>query len=337
MGKENNVILSYLEDNERFADVFNCFYFGGREVIKPQELIEASEVYVAETAKKEGQRIRDMIKHLKSGACLKILAIEAQNDISYIMPWRIMEYDCLEYRKQIRQVQKANSLKESGGSGSIYKNAGERLGKFRRQDKIAPVYTLCLYHGVERWDGPHCLKDMMDFGLESTGTSGGDWENYFADYPMRLICVNDLADYTGFKTSLKTVFALLPFRRNREGLKKMLEENPEYQKMDEETARTVSVLMGIKGFTEKQEQYKEEEGYNMCQAIREMMDESRMEGRIEGRMEGQSKEQENGILILMQLLSKDYGIKEKEIADKLQKYYSLSEEDAWDALRAKKI
>ena len=75
----------------------------------------------------------------------------------------------------------------------------------------------------------------------------------------------------------------------------------------------------------------------MCQAIREMMDESRMEGRIEGRMEGQSKEQENGILILMQLLSKDYGIKEKEIADKLQKYYSLSEEDAWDALRAKKI
>lgn len=71
----------------------------------------------------------------------------------------------------------------------------------------------------------------------------------------------------------------------------------------------------------------------MCQAIQEMIE----EGRIEGRMEGQSKEQENGILILMQLLSKDYGIKEKEIADKLQKYYALSEEDAWDALHAKKI
>ncbi len=332
MGKENNAVLSYLEDNERFADVFNCFYFGGREVIKPQEMMEASEVYAAEPAEKEGQRIRDIIKHLKSGACLKILAIEAQNDISYIMPWRIMEYDCLEYRKQIRHVQRENSRKDSEGVG-VYKNAGERLGKFRRQDRIAPVYTLCLYHGVERWDGPCCLKDMMDFGLESTGTSGEEWEKYFADYPMRLICVNDLADYTGFKTSLKTVFALLPFRRNREGLKKMLEENPEYQKMDEETARTVSVLMGIKGFTEKQERYKEEEGYNMCQAIQEMIE----EGRIEGRMEGQSKEQENGILILMQLLSKDYGIKEKEIADKLQKYYALSEEDAWDALHAKKI
>lgn len=333
MGKENNAVLSYLEDNERFADVFNCFYFGGREVIKPQEIMEASEVYVAELSGRGEQRIRDIKKHLKSGACLKILAIEAQNDISYIMPWRIMEYDCLEYRKQIRQVQRENSRKEKEGRCSVYKNAGERLGKFRRQDRIAPVYTLCLYHGVERWDGPRCLKDMMSFGPESTGASEEEWEKYFADYPMRLICVNDLADYTGFKTSLKTVFALLPFRKDREGLKKMLEENPEYQKMDEETARTVSVLMGIKGFTEKQEQYKEEEGYNMCQAIQEMIE----EGRMEGRMEGQSKEQENGIHILMQLLSRDYGIEEKEIADKLQKYYALSEEGAWDALRAKKI
>ena len=325
MGKENNAVLSYLEDNERFADVFNCFYFGGREVINPQEIMEASEVYVAEPAEKEGQRIRDIIKHLKSGVCLKILAIEAQNDISYIMPWRIMEYDCLEYRKQIRQVQRENSRKDSEGSGSVYKNAGERLGKFRRQDRIAPVYTLCLYHGVERWDGPCSLKDMMDFGLGSAGTSGEEWEKYFADYPMRLICVNDLTDYTGFKTSLKTVFALLPFRRDRAGLKKILEENPEYQKMDEETARTVSVLMGIKGFTEKQEQYKEEEGYNMCQAIQEMMEESRMEGQI--------KEQEKGIHILMQLLSTDYGVEKKEIADKLKKYYALSEEEAWGILK----
>lgn len=199
-----------------------------------------------------------------------------------------------------------------------------KISKVCRQDRLAPVYTLCLYHGVERWDGPRCLKDMMDFGPESTDTSGETWEKYFADYPMRLICVNDFADYTGFKTSLKAVFALLPFRRNRKGLKKMLEENPEYQKMDEETARTVSVLMGIKDFTEKQEQYKEEEGYNMCQAIQEMIE--------EGRMEGQIKEQERGIHILTQLLSRDSGVEKKEIVDKLKKYYALSEEDAWKFL-----
>lgn len=48
MGKENDVILSFLQDNERFAELFNCFYFEGREVIRANDLSEASEVYVSE-------------------------------------------------------------------------------------------------------------------------------------------------------------------------------------------------------------------------------------------------------------------------------------------------
>lgn len=62
----------------------------------------------------------------------------------------------------------------------------------------------------------------------------------------------------------------------------------------------------------------------MCQAIQEMIE--------EGRMEGQIKEQERGIHILTQLLSRDYGVEKKEIVDKLKKYYALSEEDAWEIL-----
>ena len=47
MGMENDALLSYLEDDARFADLFNCFCFGGMQVVKPQELREASEVYTA--------------------------------------------------------------------------------------------------------------------------------------------------------------------------------------------------------------------------------------------------------------------------------------------------
>ena len=36
--------------------------------------------------------------------------------------------------------------------------------------------------------------------------------------------------------------------------------------------------MGVKRFMEHQEKYKEGEGYNMCQAIKEMMEDSRSEG-----------------------------------------------------------
>ena len=45
MGMMNDAILSYLEDDERFADLFNYVYFGGEQIVKSQELREASEVY----------------------------------------------------------------------------------------------------------------------------------------------------------------------------------------------------------------------------------------------------------------------------------------------------
>lgn len=55
MGKKNDALLTYLEDNARFADLFNHFYFGGMQVVNPQELREASEVYVAVPDEKDGQ------------------------------------------------------------------------------------------------------------------------------------------------------------------------------------------------------------------------------------------------------------------------------------------
>ena len=335
MGKENDAILSYLRDKERFAELFNCFYFEGREVIRPQDISEASEVYHSPAGKKGGQAIRDIKKRLVSGACLKILAVEAQNDISYIMPWRIMEYDCLEYRNQIRDVQRENQRLENQrraekGQKSVYKNAGERLGKFRRTDRIAPVYTICLYHGVEEWDGPRCLKDMMDFGREDTAEDREIWERSFADYPMRLICASDFANAPAFKTSIGSVFALLPFRKDKESLKKMLNTNPVYREMDEETSITISILMEI-DFIDKKEKFREGEGYNMCQAIQEMVDEGRMEGLREGRKLGQREEHAAGIRVLIQM-SRDDRVEENEIICKLKKYYLLSEEEAREAL-----
>ena len=46
MGKVDTVMKNYLQDKARFADLFNGVFFGGRQVILPQELSEASESYV---------------------------------------------------------------------------------------------------------------------------------------------------------------------------------------------------------------------------------------------------------------------------------------------------
>ena len=78
-------MLSYLDDDKRFADLFNQLYFKGRQVVDAEELAEASEVYHGKPGEKGNQRTRDIKRRLKSGKELKILAVESQSDVNYIM------------------------------------------------------------------------------------------------------------------------------------------------------------------------------------------------------------------------------------------------------------
>ena len=288
MGKENDVMLEYLEDNERFADLFNGDFFQGEQVVRAEELSEGSEVYVerwqaGETDQveeatgvaqakprrrkvvKATTRTRDIKKRLRSGGVLRILAIENQNLVNYAMPWRHMNYDCLEYGKQIRNRRKENKKKKS------LSTPAERMCGLRMDDKIAPTYTICLYHGTERWDGPRSLKDMMDFG------EGGErWEELFADYRMHLICINEIEDFTQFHSPLREFLQLLSCREDEGALKKLLTENPAFERIDEETARAVNILMGEELFMGKKNE--KEETYNMCGAVRAIRREGKNAG-----------------------------------------------------------
>ena len=159
---------------------------------------------------------------------------------------------------------------------------------------------------------------------------------------MRLICANEPTEKGVFRTSLGILFALLPYRKDKSGLRRLLERETAYRNMDEETARTVSVLMGIKSFMKKTENYREGDGYNMCKAIQDMMEDSRMEGWEAGekagwekgekaREDARIKEEAKGIRIFIQS-NRDDGAADEIIADKLQKYYAMSPQNAWAAL-----
>ncbi|MEI3212428.1 MAG: hypothetical protein V8S42_09065 [Lachnospiraceae bacterium] len=47
MGKYDMCMKTYLQDKRRFADLFNGSCFQGRQVIRAEDLEEASENYVA--------------------------------------------------------------------------------------------------------------------------------------------------------------------------------------------------------------------------------------------------------------------------------------------------
>lgn len=277
LGRQNDVMLDYLRDNRRFADLFNGGLFAGEQVVSSSDLVEASENYTEfrEDAANPSStsRTRDVKKHLRSGTELRVLAIEDQSYVDQTMPWRCMNYDALEYGRQVQEIQAKNKEIKH------FENDGEKLSRFQKSNRLAPVYTVCLYHGADPWDGPRSLKELMQFGNDQEAAF---WENQFMDYGMRLICVNELEDTSNFTTELKELFAIMVYQKDKPGMRKFLETHMEYEHLDEETARVIGTVMGVNTFMMNKHKYEKEGEYNMCQAIREMWNDGWNDGNQQG-------------------------------------------------------
>lgn len=197
------------------------------------------------------------------------------------MPYRCMEYDVMEYGKQIDVLRKRNRQRR-------HPNIAEKIaGGIKKTDRLTPVYTICLYHGVETWDGPRTLGDMMDFGDEEEG-----FRKLFKDYPMQLYCLNEEQDLRIFHTEIGLLFQALQYRKDRAGLRNLMEQDERYQHIDSETLETLSVMLEKPSIWKEREKSmrkneEDEEEYDMCQALREWAEEERSIGREEGLKAGQ--------------------------------------------------
>ncbi len=312
MGQKNHVMNHYFRNKERFADLFNGVYFQGDKVINSEDLTEISGVYeetedslLWEQQMEEWNdldkesltpplrklRSRDIEMCLSTGEVFRLLAIENQKNVNYIMPFRCMQYDTLEYSRQIADLQAKNSKAHD------YETGDEWLCRVKKTDRLTPVYTLCVYHGEDDWDGPRSLKDMMDFGEDSDGMS-----RYFADYPLHLYCINEQEAFDTFHTEIKELFQLMKFRKDKKRLQQEMEGNPKYQRMDIESLEVLSVMLNAPKIWKERGKYMntehEREECNMCQALREWIEEERSlgwaegaaKGKAEGKVEGKAEE-----------------------------------------------
>ena len=237
--------------------------------------------------------------------------MEAQNLTDFTMPLRHMNYDVQEYKKQL------NSIKQSNKKADNYATPAERMCGMKKTDRLDPTYTICLYHGEEKWEGPRSLKDMMDFG-----ESGGIWKELFSDYNMHLVCINEIEDFSVYGPPLSELFSLLAVRNDKEALRKLIEENPEsYENMDEATANVANTIVGGEVVMAKKEQkYDPEE---MCTGLRGIIEDSKNTGKIEGERE----ERTRGLQVLVESCQEFGATIEAAIAKVVSKY-QLSEENA---------
>ena len=292
--KANTVTKDYVKDAGVFADIFNYYIYGGRQVILPEQLTERDSTKIALPYGADGtvvlvQKFRDVQKlyaAMTDGKMEYVLyGAENQAEIHYAMPVKNNLYDALEYAGQVEEAAKSHrkEMKRKKEQGEIsaeegrkIPNVGEFLSGFWVGDRLIPSITVTIFFGSEEWDGPLSLFDMMD-------VSDPDVLACMDNYHVRLIAPAQMTDeeIMKFQSSLREVMLFIKYSKDKENLSRVLVTNEKrFRELERRAADVIETITnsGIK--------YDEsEEVVDVCQAIREI----RMEERKIGEQDGELK------------------------------------------------
>ena len=241
MGAKDTKAKEYLSDNRRFADLCNAVLFDGEQTIKAENLQERDTAEVLSVLGADGnevllQKARDLLKQVIVKSCgsayIMLIGIEAQADVHYSMPVKVMTYDALNYGAQVKNT--ARNHRDAGEYGT----GAEFLSGFHKGDKLTPVITITVYLGSKPWDGPRSLYDML-------GSIDDRLKRFVCDYPINLVIPQEIKDFSRFKTSLGAVFEVIKASEDKQSMKKLFTQNPKYKAMDNESVLAINTFIGV--------------------------------------------------------------------------------------------
>jgi len=262
MGKKDIYQYDYLDDNCRFADQVNGALFGGRQVIRPEELEPADMqiVYLGrETGKRENVSAVIDKARLWRGRKIHILAVENQNYVDYQMVLRNMLSESLGYHKQWKQKKRFHSK-----AGDLKRNSNAYLSGIRREEKFIPIITLVVYFGADHsWDGARCLYDLLDIDEEI--------KEYVTNYKLNLYDCHEHDTFEEYRTGLRQVFETIRYAKDKDKLREIMKENHEaYSRIDSDTKELLEVVANVKIPEEFRKVENGEDRYDMCKAFEDM-------------------------------------------------------------------
>ncbi len=276
MGKIDIETKNYMSANARFADIFNYCLYGGKQVLKAENLIEKDpiELLLPEDTERDTQlqkKERDLLKAAvvreSEGIYYMLLGLENQSFIDYGMPVRGMVYESMRYGKQIQEARQ--NQKEECKKRGVKMSSDEFLSGIKKGHKILPVITLALYWGRKAWDGPMSLYEMLDVKEEIL------WQ-YISDYKLNLILPQKIEDFSAFRTDLKQVLEAIKVSNDKQKIKELFESDEAFKSLNKEAAMIIRDYIGLEyEFDEK------EENWNMCKGLEDLRNDSVAEGRAE--------------------------------------------------------
>lgn len=320
MGKIDTLTKEYMRRPIIFADVFNQFLYHGQQIIQPDRLAEldTTEIavpYGADHVSVPEQRYRDVSKMLmamtdgKVAYC--ILAVENESKIHYAVPVKNGLYDFLQLAHQVSKA--SASHKKSKSEEKPSKN--EFLSGFYKSDRLLPVLTVVVYFGAEEWDGPLSLREMYADCDETV-------LQYVADYRINLITPRGLSDkeIDEFQTNLREIMRYIKYSNDKKKLDNILKTEQRFRSVERSAVEIINAATNSKVKIDEGK-----ESVDMCLAIQEMKEESRIEGRNEGRNEG---ELEGAITF-----AKELGIPKEEVKKSFMLKYQKSEQETEELMK----
>lgn len=314
MGKKNIVWNDYISQNERFADFFNGVVFQGERIICPEALTTLDSKLWRREPKKNSyhEYVRDNAKLWHYRGMNYILDLEPEESPHFALPVKYMNYESVQHDRQYRQIWKRHRHKRDLRSP-------EYLSGFSGSDRLIPVITIGVYLGEEKWSGFTNLSKMAGF-QEMPREIKDRLLPLCNDFHVNLFDVHELGTCDVFRTDLREVFGFLRHQNDKEGLKSYVKKNENFRHLREDAYDVLSVYSRSKELEIQKKEYETEEGFDMCRAIREMIEDGRIEGRLEGREEG------NLLCLINQTIKKrNRGMAVNEIADALEEEEEMIE------------
>ena len=297
VGKKDISVKAWFKDNRRFADLFNGVCFEGKQVIKPDELIELegeSDLVLQDKngKRKYVQRYRDIVKGWNGVLLRSVLALEYQDKVHYAMPVKNMVMDALAYTDQIENTWSNISSDEK----KSLLGTPEHFSKFRKSDTLIPVITLVFYCG-EEWDGAMDLHSM--FKVTESGNHNdiiGLLRKYVPNYHINLFNPLNKNEFSTFLTDLQMIFGMLKYRYDKKGLHQYTQDNQAYfSSVDYDTCNVITTLLNTDKIFKDVLEIKKE-GNDMCKALDDLYNDGIKLGIEQGIEQGIERGIERGII-----------------------------------------
>ena len=255
---EKDITEKTLEEyNDVFADIANVILFGGEQVIKEDELEDATPYSMYKIDDKLHEQERDCAKYWKKQKIrIALCGFENQTVQDRKMPLRVIGYDGAAYRAELTDD---------------------------TQNELYPVITLVLYFGETHWTAPKLLSECMNVDKRL--------RPFFKDYGINVIEVSFMTEeqVAQFNSDFRIIADF--FRQSRLGHYSPSQDDIHHA---DEVFKLMSVLTKDKRFDETYNNYKsmnngECGGVAMCKVLDDLINE-RYETGIEAGIEKGMKE-----------------------------------------------